>query len=90
MKLADLANKLNVVTKASRSYLSQYASIRNFYINAFHKLDASKFQSPSINPTTDKQRNPSQNDAEFSVYQRADFTPRNMEASFNKIFKHLQ
>lgn len=86
MKLQSLAKQLGISTDISAKTPLAYRQIRTYFINRFHHLDRGKFQSPSIFPSTELQRNKSQNEKEFSVYQRSDYTPEYLEGRFNKMF----
>jgi len=89
MKIRRLAKILGVDLQSGLVGIKAYMQLRSKYISKFHKIDRQKFQSPSIDPSTHTQRNVNQNVKEFSVYQRADFTPVLLETSFNNIFKEI-
>ena len=90
MKLKTVAKQLRISADISGKNSLTYRRVREYFINRFHHLDSGKFQSPSIAPTTESQRNGSQNEKEFSVYQRSDYTPEYSEGKFNKIFKSFR
>lgn len=90
MKLAALAQKLNIpVHNKTFSWKKEYDSIRNYFFNKYRRKAYGNFQSPSVNPTTYKQRSRFQNEKEYSVYQRADFSPIFSEGKFNSYFPNV-
>lgn len=89
MQLKQLLNEIDFKSY-SGSTLDAYSQARDY----FHEQSASRqkdaFQSPSINPTSLTQRGKFQSDEEHSVYQRSDYTPRELEASLNSSFTVLR
>lgn len=86
MKLANLADLLNIKHQKDLVDLPLYYHLRHHYFDRFNSLDYQAFQSPSVSLSTHQQRSSVQADSEHSVYQRSDYTPFTLENSFNSIF----
>ena len=89
MKIEILCKKLGVPIEKGKSKLSYYKKIRSVFLKTLTINELNKFQSPSITPSTHRQRSRPQNEKEYSVYQRADFTPLNTESCLNRMYKRI-
>lgn len=89
MKLEEIALNLSVDNPKNLSGLMLYNHIRNRQFDKFKSIYREPFQSPSVDPTTNKQRSQLQIETEHSVYQRSDYTPLGLEYYFNSIFPSL-
>ena len=89
MKLAQVAASLNVENPKNLSGLPLYRHLRQHFFQQFRRKSQASFQSPSVIPSTHRQRNLSQIESEHSVYQRSDYTPLTLETSFNSLFPTL-
>lgn len=88
MKLNKIATQLGINSQG-KTGMTLYRKMRQHYFNEFKQLDKLVFQSPSVRPSSHKQRSLSQIESEHSVYQRSDYTPISLENSFNSIFPNL-
>ena len=89
MKLRNLASQLKIKHPKNLTGLSLYNYIRKYYFNEFKLKYSEPFQSPSVSPTTTKQRSKFQLNNEHSVYQRSDYTPLGLENRFNSFYKRI-
>lgn len=89
MKIEELSSLLNIFPPKQLHGLRIYNYLRNYFIKKFHSKYNSFFQSPSIKPTTIKQRSSLQSEFEHSVYQRADYTPLRLEGYYNSLFPQV-
>ena len=89
MKLTELASKLDIKHPTDLSDLELYNYIRKNYFDKFRMRYKEPFQSPSVEPTTIKQRSAFQFEEEHSVYQRSDYTSLSLENNFNSLFPEL-
>lgn len=90
MRLREIALKLGTDNPKKLSGLKLYDHIRRSQLIKFKSLLLKPFQSPSIDPTTHRQRSKFQAESEHSVYQRSDYTPIGTENSLNSIFPPLK
>lgn len=89
MKIDILCENLGITVERGKSKLWYYKKARVSFLKALTENEVNKFQSPSIVPSTHSQRSKPQNEKEYSVYQRADFTPLNTENCLNQMYKKI-
>ncbi len=89
MKLTNLTTSLGIGNPNNLTGMSLYRHIRQSYFQHFISLLRNSFQSPSVNPTSHRQRTKVQIESEHSVYQRSDYTPLGLENSFNSVFPSI-
>ncbi len=89
MNLSSLSSALGFNLPTGLSGLDLYNYLRSEFFMSFSQKQQNCFQSPSVEPSTHQQRNPSQNVLEHSVYQRSDYTPLSLENEFNQLFNPL-
>lgn len=90
MKISEVGFKLGINNPKKFSGLKLYNHIRKQYFLRLTQLNRLTFQSPSVSPSSHRQRTLSQNETEHSVYQRSDYTPLRLENSFNALFPKLE
>src|SRR3989338_5530669 len=89
MNILTLSKAFGFPIPKEKNGIAAYNLLRDYFIQQSHQNDNNKFQSPSITPTSVIQRSRHQNEKEYNVYQRSDFTPFSLEESFNTLYKPL-
>jgi hypothetical protein len=89
MKLEKIALKIGINNPKKLSGLALYDNVRQTFFNRFYKIENKAFQSPSVSPTSHRQRTKFQLETEHSVYQRSDYTPLKLENDFNLMFPKM-
>lgn len=89
MKLEKVALSLGISSINGENKLQLYRRVRQNFIRHFGAKYKDFYQSPSILPSTSRQRSTYQSEKEHSVYQRSDYTPIILEHSFNSLFPSL-